>query len=70
MGGEPVRLFVKGQILGYKRSKANQYNHTALIKVCAFTRGGGISSGGCVCGARAAGRAGGAVVLACSSSVV
>lgn len=33
MGGEPVRLFVRGQILGYKRSKANQYNHTALIKV-------------------------------------
>lgn len=33
MGGEQVRLFVKGQILGYKRSKANQYNHTALIKV-------------------------------------
>jgi large subunit ribosomal protein L35Ae len=33
MGGENVRLFVKGQILGYKRSKANQYNHTALIKI-------------------------------------
>ena len=33
MGGEQVRLFVKGQILGYKRSKANQHNHTALIKV-------------------------------------
>jgi large subunit ribosomal protein L35Ae len=33
MGGETVRLFVKGQILGYKRSKANQYNHTALIKI-------------------------------------
>lgn len=33
MGGEPVRLYVRGQILGYKRSKANQYNHTALIKV-------------------------------------
>jgi large subunit ribosomal protein L35Ae len=30
---EPIRLFVRGQILGYKRSKANQYNHTALIKV-------------------------------------
>lgn len=30
---QPVRLYVKGQILGYKRSKANQYNHTALIKV-------------------------------------
>jgi large subunit ribosomal protein L35Ae len=33
MGGEPVRLYVKGQVLGYKRSKANQHNHTALIKV-------------------------------------
>lgn len=33
MGGETVRLFVGGQILGYKRSKANQYNHTALIKI-------------------------------------
>lgn len=33
MGGENVRLYVKGQILGYKRSKANQENHTALIKV-------------------------------------
>ena len=33
MGGETVRLYVKGQILGYKRSKANQQNHTALIKI-------------------------------------
>jgi len=33
MGKEPVRLHVRGQILGYKRSKANQHNHTALIKV-------------------------------------
>ncbi|WIA17754.1 hypothetical protein OEZ85_009267 [Tetradesmus obliquus] len=33
MGGEPVRLYVKGQVLGYKRSKANQHNHTSLIKV-------------------------------------
>lgn len=33
MGGQQVRLYVKGQILGYKRSKANQYTHTALIKV-------------------------------------
>jgi hypothetical protein len=40
MGGEPVRLHVRGQILGYKRSKANQHNHTALIKVCPlFSRG-------------------------------
>lgn len=33
MGGETVRLYVKGAVLGYKRSKANQYNHTALIKI-------------------------------------
>ena len=33
MGGETVRLFVKGQILGYKRGKASQHNHTALIKI-------------------------------------
>jgi large subunit ribosomal protein L35Ae len=33
MGGQQVRLYLKGQILGYKRSKANQANHTALIKV-------------------------------------
>ncbi|GBF96766.1 60S ribosomal protein L35a [Raphidocelis subcapitata] len=33
MGGETVRLFVKGQILGYKRQKSNQHNHTALIKI-------------------------------------
>ena len=33
MGGQSVRLYVKGQILGYKRSKANQYTHTTLIKV-------------------------------------
>lgn len=33
MGGERVRLFVRGNVLGYKRSKANQYNHTALLKI-------------------------------------
>lgn len=33
MGGERVRLYVKGQVLGYKRSKANQENHTSLIKI-------------------------------------
>ncbi|GIL50732.1 hypothetical protein Vafri_6888 [Volvox africanus] len=33
MGGENVRLFIKGHILGYKRSKANQHNHTALLKI-------------------------------------
>ncbi|PSC73192.1 Ribosomal L35Ae family isoform 1 [Micractinium conductrix] len=33
MAGERVRLYVTGQFLGYKRSKANQYSHTALVKV-------------------------------------
>eukprot|EP00798_Chlamydomonas_sp_ICE-L_P012604 gene12604-15830_t len=33
MGGERVRLYVKGQILGFKRSQANQYTHTSLLKV-------------------------------------
>lgn len=27
------RLYVTGNFLGYKRSKANQYNHTALVKI-------------------------------------
>eukprot|EP00887_Chlorella_sp_A99_P003416 scaffold7.g3416.t1 len=30
---QPHELYVPGQFLGYKRSKANQYNHTALIKI-------------------------------------
>jgi large subunit ribosomal protein L35Ae len=33
MGGQQVRLYVKAQILGYKRSKANQDAHTSLIQV-------------------------------------
>ena len=33
MGGERVRLYVSGQFLGFKRSKANQYKHTALVKL-------------------------------------
>lgn len=33
MGGQPVRLYVKGRVQGYKRSKANQYNHTAIIRI-------------------------------------
>jgi large subunit ribosomal protein L35Ae len=33
MGGEQVRLYVKASILGFKRSKANQLNHTALLKI-------------------------------------
>lgn len=30
---EPIRLWCKGAILGYKRGKTNQYNHTSLIKI-------------------------------------
>ncbi|KAK1738538.1 60S ribosomal protein L35a [Skeletonema marinoi] len=29
----PVRLYVNGAILGYKRGLRNQYNHTSLIKI-------------------------------------
>lgn len=32
-GGQPVRLYVKGALVGYKGSKVNQYHHTSLIKV-------------------------------------
>mmetsp|Transcript_14873 Transcript_14873/g.38693 ORF Transcript_14873/g.38693 Transcript_14873/m.38693 type:complete len:114 (+) Transcript_14873:44-385(+) len=31
--GEPVRLWCKGAILGYKRAKKNQTNNTSLIKI-------------------------------------
>ncbi|EXB54152.1 60S ribosomal protein L35a-3 [Morus notabilis] len=31
--GERVRLYVRGTILGYKRSKSNQYPNTSLIQV-------------------------------------
>eukprot|EP00499_Haloplacidia_sp_CaronLabIsolate_P006202 CAMPEP_0196779058 /NCGR_PEP_ID=MMETSP1104-20130614/6158_1 /TAXON_ID=33652 /ORGANISM="Cafeteria sp., Strain Caron Lab Isolate" /LENGTH=111 /DNA_ID=CAMNT_0042149233 /DNA_START=78 /DNA_END=413 /DNA_ORIENTATION=+ len=31
--GEPVRLYVKGVVVSYKRSKVVQYNHTNLIKI-------------------------------------
>eukprot|EP01015_Nassula_variabilis_P018422 TRINITY_DN29_c0_g1_i5.p1 TRINITY_DN29_c0_g1~~TRINITY_DN29_c0_g1_i5.p1 ORF type:complete len:165 (+),score=49.52 TRINITY_DN29_c0_g1_i5:69-563(+) len=31
--GAPVRLWVKGRFLGYKRSKVNQYERHALIKI-------------------------------------
>ncbi|CAN1257181.1 60S ribosomal protein L35a-3 [Linum perenne] len=31
--GERVRLYVRGTILGYKRSKANQYPNTSLIQI-------------------------------------
>ena len=33
MGGESCRLYVKGLILGYKRARTNQTNHTSLIKL-------------------------------------
>ena len=29
----PVRLYVNGAILGYKRNMRNQHNHTSLIKI-------------------------------------
>eukprot|EP00929_Paragymnodinium_shiwhaense_P081770 TRINITY_DN4287_c0_g2_i2.p1 TRINITY_DN4287_c0_g2~~TRINITY_DN4287_c0_g2_i2.p1 ORF type:complete len:127 (+),score=45.70 TRINITY_DN4287_c0_g2_i2:338-718(+) len=31
--GMPVRLYAKGCILGYKRSKVNQYPNCALLKI-------------------------------------
>ena len=31
--GEPSCLYSKGRILGYKRSKVNQYENTSLIKI-------------------------------------
>lgn len=31
--GEPSTLYSKGRILGYKRSKVNQYENTSLIKI-------------------------------------
>ncbi|KAH1211908.1 60S ribosomal protein L35a-3 [Glycine max] len=31
--GERVRLYVRGSILGYKRSKSNQYPSTSLIQI-------------------------------------
>merc|ERR1711974_20848 len=30
---EPIRLYSKGVFMGYRRSKSNQYEHTALIQV-------------------------------------
>lgn len=33
MSGQPVRLYVKGTFTGYKRSKSNQYCHTALLNI-------------------------------------
>merc|ERR1712159_372280 len=31
--GEPCTLYCKGRILGYKRTKVNQYENTSLIKI-------------------------------------
>ncbi|KAJ1389415.1 Translation protein, beta-barrel domain superfamily [Sesbania bispinosa] len=31
--GEHVRLYVRGTILGYKRSKSNQYPNTSLVLI-------------------------------------
>ncbi|CAL9075421.1 unnamed protein product [Musa textilis] len=31
--GERVRLYVRGTILGYKRSKSNQYENTSLVQI-------------------------------------
>ncbi|KDP24503.1 hypothetical protein JCGZ_25067 [Jatropha curcas] len=31
--GENVRLYIRGTILGYKRSKSNQYPNTSLIQI-------------------------------------
>merc|ERR1711967_197241 len=31
--GEPCTLYCKGRILGYKRSKVNQYENQSLIKI-------------------------------------
>ncbi|CAL9039688.1 large ribosomal subunit protein eL33w-like [Musa acuminata AAA Group] len=31
--GERVRLYARGTILGYKRSKSNQYENTSLVQI-------------------------------------
>ncbi|KAE7996675.1 hypothetical protein FH972_001376 [Carpinus fangiana] len=31
--GERIRLYIRGTILGYKRSKSNQYPNTSLIQI-------------------------------------
>ncbi|KAF4386147.1 hypothetical protein F8388_016399 [Cannabis sativa] len=31
--GERVRLYVRGTVLGYKRSKSNQYPNTSLVQI-------------------------------------
>nr|CAB3464510.1 unnamed protein product [Digitaria exilis] len=31
--GQRVRMYVRGTILGYKRSKSNQYENTSLLQI-------------------------------------
>ncbi|KAG5572049.1 hypothetical protein H5410_061815 [Solanum commersonii] len=31
--GERVRLYIRGNVLGYKRSKSNQYPNTSLVQI-------------------------------------
>jgi len=33
MSSQPVRLYVKGTILGYKRGRRNSYEHTSLLRL-------------------------------------
>lgn len=34
MGKQPVRLYHKAAVLGYRRSRTNQYTGTSLLKIC------------------------------------
>ncbi|XP_066362967.1 large ribosomal subunit protein eL33w-like [Miscanthus floridulus] len=35
--GQRVRTYVRGTILGFKRSKSNQYEHTSLLQIEGFS---------------------------------